>query len=299
MIASTPRDDVRGYVARVRVALGDLPADDVDELTQGMEADLAELVAESGGRVRDRLGTPEAYAAELRSAAGLPPRVVASASTGIGDLVRRLRDRWDDRVRRWAWLADLVPVWWVFRGIIGAWAVAGLLGRDPHSWLMWFAGAAISFWLGRAGRAWTGPRRRLATTLNVVTVLVTLLVVVPSELTHSGPDWSSGEVVYSPPTPGLAYDGFPVTGYFVYDAQGRPVPNARVFDQDGHPLPPQGANTNVYIPPATIAPLPDAPGPAEAPSSSATPSAMASVGGSGATTPVPSATTQAATTKAS
>lgn len=32
--------DVRAYVVRVRAALSDLPTEDVEELTQGMEADL-------------------------------------------------------------------------------------------------------------------------------------------------------------------------------------------------------------------------------------------------------------------
>lgn len=40
--------EVRDYVARVRAALADLPAEDVDEFTTGMEADLAERLAEPG-----------------------------------------------------------------------------------------------------------------------------------------------------------------------------------------------------------------------------------------------------------
>ena len=67
-------DDVQAYVRAVRAWLGDLPADEVEDLTAGMEADLAERAAESGGPLGGLLGEPEAYAAELRSAAGLPPR---------------------------------------------------------------------------------------------------------------------------------------------------------------------------------------------------------------------------------
>ena len=65
-------DDVATYVREVQAELADLPKDDVDDLTGGMEADLSELAAESGGDLVGRLGSPKLYAAELRSAAGLP-----------------------------------------------------------------------------------------------------------------------------------------------------------------------------------------------------------------------------------
>ena len=78
-------EDVRAYVRAVRAWLGDLPADEVEDLTAGMEADLAERAAESGGPLGGLLGQPEAYAAELRSAAGLPPRVDVVA---VPDAVR-------------------------------------------------------------------------------------------------------------------------------------------------------------------------------------------------------------------
>jgi hypothetical protein len=47
--------------------------------TGGMEADLTELATESGGDLLGRLGSPGLYAAELRSAAGLPERAAGSA----------------------------------------------------------------------------------------------------------------------------------------------------------------------------------------------------------------------------
>ena len=65
-------DGVAAYVREVRAELVDLPAEDVDDITGGMEADLSELAAESGGDLVGRLGSPSQYAAELRSAAGLP-----------------------------------------------------------------------------------------------------------------------------------------------------------------------------------------------------------------------------------
>jgi hypothetical protein len=62
--------DLQRYVDEVRRELADLPDDARDELTDGLAADLSELVAEQGS---GGLPRPDEYAAELRAAAGLPP----------------------------------------------------------------------------------------------------------------------------------------------------------------------------------------------------------------------------------
>ena len=93
-------EDVRAYVRAVRAWLGDLPADEVEDLTAGMEADLAERAAESGGPLGGLLGQPEAYAAELRSAAGLPPRVERG---GAGCRARASRGPTAWRATRTSW----------------------------------------------------------------------------------------------------------------------------------------------------------------------------------------------------
>ena len=63
--------DVETYLARVRAALADVPADERDDLLAEVEASLHETASESGGSVAAQLGPPEDFAAELRSAAGL------------------------------------------------------------------------------------------------------------------------------------------------------------------------------------------------------------------------------------
>ncbi|RMI02417.1 HAAS signaling domain-containing protein, partial [Cellulomonas triticagri] len=70
---------VADYAAEVRTHLADLPQDQVDDLTDGLEADLADALADPTGRPADmppgltaRFGAPAEYARELRAAAGLP-----------------------------------------------------------------------------------------------------------------------------------------------------------------------------------------------------------------------------------
>ena len=143
-------DDVQAYVRAVRAWLGDLPADEVEDLTAGMEADLAERAAESGGPLGGLLGEPEAYAAELRSAAGLPPRVDVVVAP---DAVRH--EPWTDRLARDAhvlvarhpWLRELRPTWWLARGAVAGWVVAAVLGTG-RTLLLPLVGAVLSMWLG-------------------------------------------------------------------------------------------------------------------------------------------------------
>ncbi|MGW4398867.1 HAAS signaling domain-containing protein [Amycolatopsis nivea] len=72
----------RAYLSRVRTALADLPANEIEELLEDVRPQLAEMETELGAaaKVEDlvaRLGTPESYAAELRASGGYPPAPAA------------------------------------------------------------------------------------------------------------------------------------------------------------------------------------------------------------------------------
>lgn len=80
---STASAAIRDFAAAVREQLSDLPADDIDDLTDGLEADLTEQAAdaaaadggtENAAPTSPERGDPVAYAAKPRSAAYLPPR---------------------------------------------------------------------------------------------------------------------------------------------------------------------------------------------------------------------------------
>ncbi|RLK55491.1 DUF1700 domain-containing protein [Actinokineospora cianjurensis] len=75
MNATEARPGVADYLGRVRAALADLPADELTEVMEDVEPHVTEVFAEAGDaeEVTRRLGTPEAYAAELRAAGGYPP----------------------------------------------------------------------------------------------------------------------------------------------------------------------------------------------------------------------------------
>lgn len=67
---TTTHTETEDYLGQLRHELADLPPDEVDEIVQDLEPQLAEI-AEDNGALTDRLGTPAEYARELRTAAGL------------------------------------------------------------------------------------------------------------------------------------------------------------------------------------------------------------------------------------
>ena len=172
---TTAQDDITGYVDAVRAALADLPAATRDELIEDLPEHLAEVKADGAGSLIDRLGTPEAYAAELRSTAGFvggfpdppdgPDRLAELRDTAL----RQLRTA-DVKVgpllgyaRASEFLALLRPAWWLLRGYLAAMVVAwalddsgqpqGLLPRIGGSEVvagLMLAGVILgSLWLGR------------------------------------------------------------------------------------------------------------------------------------------------------
>jgi hypothetical protein len=106
MSAPVIRSEVRTVVAAVRTALDDLSPEEVEELTGGLEADLDDALADAGppgdslggqGDPAASLGDPEVYAAELRAAAGLPPRARGGERPGGPAQLEALRRSWQRR----------------------------------------------------------------------------------------------------------------------------------------------------------------------------------------------------------
>ncbi|MDR1186760.1 MAG: hypothetical protein LBK95_04800 [Bifidobacteriaceae bacterium] len=95
MNTSTFVPAIRDYAEAVRAALTGLDGRQTQELTDGLELDLADALAdgaepqETGALTFDRLverfGDPQAYADELRVSAGLPARVEAASPASAAD----------------------------------------------------------------------------------------------------------------------------------------------------------------------------------------------------------------------
>lgn len=176
--------DLDRYVDEVRKELGDLPDEIREELTDGLVADLAELVEERGSGA---LSQPGEYAAELRAAAGLTPRsgrirrerAFARAGMDAMDAAHAHWDRLLDALPYGgprAFITVLQPVWWVARAWV-AWMVAQdirgtYVAFEDVPWLVVLAVlVVVSIQLGR--RRW-GFDRLLAASMLARLLLVGL-----------------------------------------------------------------------------------------------------------------------------
>ncbi|HEY0249519.1 MAG TPA: hypothetical protein VGC45_14795 [Gryllotalpicola sp.] len=253
------KESVHEFAQAVRDALADLPADEADELTDGLEADLAERAEELGGT--DAFGDPLAYADELRTSAGLPPRSAARRRRTTPQLRAVWDSWWHSRLARvratpfGAWLLDLAvalrPVWWVIRGwtvyqmltlvlwreSFGVVPVNGGASAELAQWAILLALVLFSVQWGR-GRWMPGRWPRVVLVLASIGSVLAVVPVTAAAIDGAG-SWrsysaDSTEVVSS--SPGLYNNGRQVFNVFAYDAAGRPLTDVRLYDQDGHPL---------------------------------------------------------------
>ena len=261
MITTPVREDIRAFATAVRAQLDDLPADEVDDLLDGLEADLSDQAVEAG----DAFTLPDAttYAAELRAAAGLPERSDSVPGTRapmlqrVADLGRSV----DAQIRRnpaAAWTLDLLaslrPLWWILRAVVLYLFIAPFFWSG-YGWMSGTIGyliGAVQFpgivllavllllsvqW-GRGRWAPNRIARGVRTAVTVVAVLLTpfTLVALGSSLQSLVWDSSSSSSVGPSYTPGLSVDGQRVRNIFAFDAEGNAIPAVQLFDQDGNPL---------------------------------------------------------------
>jgi hypothetical protein len=247
--------EIEDYYQRVRDFLADLDVAVRDDLLEDLPDHLAEVAAEGSGSLIDRLGTPEAYAAELFTAAGLG---ASTSGARIGrswaERSRRLTellDQADVRLARpigYPRLSELVvalrPGWWVLRGWVVAQFLCGThnraswhgfvprLGNSPVlGFGVLLAAIAASIWLGRRTGDWAVWPRRLVAAAGVLIVVWAMLLLANNV---GGTDY-----IYSSSQTGSSTDYTPldaVTDVYGYDGNGNLVPALRLFDQAGNPI---------------------------------------------------------------
>lgn len=246
------RTPVNDFAAAVRAALDDLPPEDVEELTDGLEADLTEQAGDPDAGPLDSRDAV-AYADELRAAAGLPVRNRHKASTPR--LGRRLSLRARTRsaalaaaIRSTAFgsaaldfLVSLRPFWWILRGWAVYQVIKAILFRDFALDVIPTTGTRGLFLLGLVvvsvqwGRGRWLPWQRLRTFATVVSIcaiiaLPFLLASVAFSATRSAPQPNSEM------PRGLSLGGRQISNIFADDAAGRPLTDVQLFDQNGAPL---------------------------------------------------------------
>jgi hypothetical protein len=277
---SAPSDDVEHYAEAVRAELSDLPAAALTDLLEDLEDHLREVAAEDTGDLRERLGTPAAYAAELRASAGLPERGAASASAASGSgstaasgsakSKRRspaellaafeawLRTQWLGR-EVLDFLPQLRPAWWIVRAWLAVFFLqlvtyddGGQIWIIPRPGGSAFLGLLLllfaiggSIWLTRRP-PFEGRRGRL---FAIAQGALGLLAFVALAHSSSYGGWNGPRFVpsgYSGPG-GLNDGGRPISNLYVYDQSGKLLSGVYVYDQDGIPVQVDHEDTGVTV----------------------------------------------------
>lgn len=245
---------VAEFASAVRAALSDLAPEEIDELTDGLEADLTDRLSDTDA---SELGDPRAYAEELRAAAGLPHRPAARAS--FASELAELRHApkiiaaafrefgaahpWVGRVGDF--LVALRPAWWVFRAAV---VTALIINVTSPGWstpinglniLIGLVVLVVSVQLGRGKWLRFAWMRGMLLVANVILVLCTPFIA--QGVTVAVNDgWyreaHADETSQNLSNTGLLESGNPVSNIFAYDAQGNPLRNVQLYDQDGKPL---------------------------------------------------------------
>ena len=238
--------EVETYLARVRAALGDVPADERDDLLDEVEASLHETASETGGSVAAQLGPPEDFAAELRSAAGLHPSTAPSGA-GLRETIERLVEspRLAALLR---FLRELAPIWWAARGYVAVAALALAAGASwspSHDFLPRIGNAkvgAASILLAAAASIAVGlwTRRNTGARLPLAVLNVLLLAAVIPVAVHlsrpAQPSLATSVDIQTEPVPGLAYNGAPVDNIYPYTRDGRLLHDVLLYTAAGTPL---------------------------------------------------------------
>jgi hypothetical protein len=266
-VTTTVEGEVARYASAVRAAFADLPGPARELLLEDLEDHLQEVLAEAGGPLEERLGAPEAYAAELRASAGLPaPRVAHRPETGS----RRWGHRVADRLQRSGraalahpaggavveFLPELRPAWWVARGYLAVQAasvalsvlfadggpsfpVPRLLGSRVLGLLAVGAAVVGSVALGRRGVA-TRRGRGLTVAGNAALAVFAVILLADLGATRYAADayWDQSQYqgTYSDPGLGLRSYGREISNIFPFDADGKPLQDVYLIDQDGNPV---------------------------------------------------------------
>ena len=229
-------EQVTAFAKAVRRSLADLGPDVLDELTDGLEADLADKLDDG-----QPLGDPAAYAAELRAAAGVDPASPPTVADNVRTNLAHLRERVAPFLSHpavaavLALLVALRPVWWIIRGWALFYVLAGFtpIPQNQFDPLLLAALVLLSVQWGR-GRwlPWTWSRGAVIA-LSVIAALAVpaLYAAVVDRVTFANRMDPNDYI-----SEGILLNKQQVTNIFAYGPDGEPLTDVRLYDQSGNPL---------------------------------------------------------------
>ena len=189
--------EVRSFVDAVAGELDDLQPDERSDLLDDLSQHVREVAAEGDGSLEERLGSPAAYAAELREAADLPVRSERGrlmSGLRATPVVRSIVD----------FLPELRPGWWVARGALLVVAVGLIAAAGDVPIGLWIAAIGALVWgsvaLGRASRT-NVVARRVSAAASIAVVALGVVAIGNTRDAGPGGQMVAGPVVFTMPGP--------------------------------------------------------------------------------------------------
>lgn len=219
------------FANKVRVELGHLTSEQIADLTDGLEADIASSLDDGAD-----IGYAKKYATDLLAAAGMSKDI---------DVAPNAVDVFINKIRRWfVSISDLEPAWWIFRAWVATQLIGWLLFRDQSSspgYLEWrnmqwggIVVLGVTLYVSvRIGRAKPTKWRKVLSISHVVLAVAGLAFMFVS------PRGESGTIGYLNPPPGQSSCQFvsvpDVVGLSIADAKSILTSMGMagtIFDQD-------------------------------------------------------------------
>jgi hypothetical protein len=228
---------VQTFAAAVRAELADLPKRELEELTEGLAADLEERFAEEG--LAFNPGSAAAYAAELREAAGVAPKPTKRKAFSSAALIDNTEGWFRSTALGTAVLEfgiSIRPVWWALRALVAWLFIAGLGFNSASSIALLPVFVFLSIQWGR--KTWF-TNRFFASILLPLNLIAILLLIPAQELVIQRiNNFTNAESMLQnwPATDGLRLDGEPITELKAFDANQQEVLGLSYNDQSGNSL---------------------------------------------------------------
>lgn len=179
------------FANKVRTELSHLTSEQVADLTDGLEADIASSLDDGAD-----IGSAKKYATDLLAAAGMSKDV---------EVVPNAVDVFINKIRRWfVSISDLEPAWWIFRAWVATQLIGWLLFRDQTSspgylewrYSQWWSVVVLGVMLYVSVRIGRAKPTKWKTLLSISHVV---LAVAGLAFMFVGP---RGETTYLEPLPG-------------------------------------------------------------------------------------------------
>jgi hypothetical protein len=219
------------FANKVRVELSHLTTEQIADLTDGLEADIASSLDDGAD-----IGSAEKYATDLLAAAGMTKGV---------EVVPHAVDVFINKARRWfVSISDLEPAWWIFRAWVATQLIGWLLFREQSSspgyleWrnMEWGGVVVLGVMLYGSVRIGRAKPTKWKTALSISHVV---LAVAGLAFMFVSPRGESGTIGYLNPPPGQSSCQFvsvpDVVGLSIADAKSILTSMGMagtIFDQD-------------------------------------------------------------------